>query len=104
MKQVVIDRYGAPEDVAACAEVPDVGAPAAGEVVFDVPPLPDQSGGRLVLQGPLSPAGPARDTGRRVHRRVTAVGAGVSHVKPGDSSSTCSARTGPRSAASTPPT
>ena len=36
MKQVVIDRYGAPEDVAACAEVPDVGAPAAGEVVFDV--------------------------------------------------------------------
>ncbi len=36
MKQVLIDRYGPPEEVARCAEVPDVGAPAAGEVVFDV--------------------------------------------------------------------
>ena len=40
MKQVLIDRYGAPEEVARCAEVPDVGAPAAGEVVFDVLLLP----------------------------------------------------------------
>jgi len=36
MKQILIDRYGPPEEVARCAQVPDVGAPAAGEVVFDV--------------------------------------------------------------------
>src|SRR5207248_9992007 len=36
MKRVDIDRYGAPEDVARCVEVADVGAPGAGEVVFDV--------------------------------------------------------------------
>ena len=29
MKQVLIDRYGTPWDVARCAEVPDVGEPAA---------------------------------------------------------------------------
>ena len=36
MKRVDIDRYGAPEDVARCVEVAEVGAPGAGEVVFDV--------------------------------------------------------------------
>ena len=29
MKQVLVDRYGTPWEVARCAEVPDVGAPAA---------------------------------------------------------------------------
>jgi trans-2-enoyl-CoA reductase len=36
VKQILIDRYGAPEEVARCAEVADVGEPGAGEVVFDV--------------------------------------------------------------------
>jgi hypothetical protein len=36
MKQVLIDRYGPPEEVARCADVPDVGSPDAGEAVFDV--------------------------------------------------------------------
>jgi len=36
MKQVQIDRYGTPWEVARCAEVADVGAPGPGEVVFDV--------------------------------------------------------------------
>ncbi|HZF04568.1 MAG TPA: hypothetical protein VE932_09580 [Patescibacteria group bacterium] len=40
MKKVLIDRYGPPEEVARCAEVPDVGAPGAGEVVFDVLAFP----------------------------------------------------------------
>ena len=40
MKQVVLERYGQPEEVARCAEVPEVGAPAAGEVVFDVLAFP----------------------------------------------------------------
>ena len=38
MKQVLIDRYGTPWDVARCADVPDVGDPATDEVVFDVLP------------------------------------------------------------------
>ena len=50
VKQVLIDRYGTPWDVARCADVPDVGEPAADEVVFDV------------LAFPINPAGfiPAR--------------------------------------------
>ena len=36
MKKIVIDRYGPPDEVARCVDVPDVGAPGAGEVVFDV--------------------------------------------------------------------
>ncbi len=36
MKQVVIDRYGPPEEVARCMDAPGVGAPGAGEMVFDV--------------------------------------------------------------------
>jgi NADPH:quinone reductase-like Zn-dependent oxidoreductase len=40
MKQVLLESYGRPEDVARCAEVPDVGAPDAGEVVFDVLAFP----------------------------------------------------------------
>ena len=40
MKQVLIDRYGPPHEVARCAEVPDVGAPGVGEVVFEVLAFP----------------------------------------------------------------
>ena len=87
MKQVVIDRYGAPEEVAeSCAEVPDVGAPAAGEVVFDVLALPDKPGG--LIRPPaalyrLRPALPATP-GAECVGRVAAVGAGVTDVRPGD--------------------
>jgi NADPH:quinone reductase-like Zn-dependent oxidoreductase len=85
MKQVVIDRYGPPEDVARCVDVPDVGAAGAGEVVFDVllfPINPADVGfcrGTYRLKPPL-PATP----GAECIGRVTAVGAGVAHVKPGD--------------------
>ena len=40
MKRIVLERYGVPEEVANCVEVPDVGAPDAGEVVFDVLAFP----------------------------------------------------------------
>src|SRR2546425_6252 len=36
MKQVLLERYGPPEEGLRCADVPDVGTPDAGEVVFDV--------------------------------------------------------------------
>jgi NADPH:quinone reductase-like Zn-dependent oxidoreductase len=85
MKQVVIDAYGAPEDVARCADVPDVGAPAAGEVVFDVLLFPINPADISFCRGTyrLKPPLPATP-GAECVGRVTAVGAGVIHVKPGD--------------------
>jgi trans-2-enoyl-CoA reductase len=85
MKQVVLDRYGPPEEVARCAEVPEVGAPAAGEVVFDVLAFPINPADVSFCRGSyrLKPPLPATPGAEGIGR-VTAVGAGVSHVKPGD--------------------
>ena len=85
MKQVLIDRYGEPAEVARCAEIDDVGSPGPGEVTFDVlafPINPADIGfcrGSYRLRPPL-PATP----GAECVGRVLAVGGGVSHVKPGD--------------------
>ena len=85
MKQVVLDRYGQPEEVARCAEVPDVGAPSAGEVVFDVLAFPINPADISFCKGTyrLTPPLPATP-GAECIGRITAVGAGVTHVKPGD--------------------
>jgi len=85
MKRVEIDRYGAPEDVARCVEVADVGAPGAGEVVFDVLLFPINPADVSFCRGTyrLRPPLPATP-GAECVGRVTAVGAGVTHVKPGD--------------------
>src|SRR5438067_1875660 len=85
MKQVLIDGYGQPEQFARCAEVPDVGAPGAGEVVFDVLAFPINPADVSFCRGTyrLKPPLPATP-GAECIGRVTAVGAGVSHVKPGD--------------------
>jgi NADPH:quinone reductase-like Zn-dependent oxidoreductase len=85
MKRVEIAAYGAPEQVAACVEGADVGAPGPGEVVFDVllfPINPADIGfcqGSYRLRPPL-PAVP----GAECVGRVAAVGEGVAHVAPGD--------------------
>ena len=85
MKRVDIAAYGVPQEVAACVEVPDIGAPGPGEVVFDVlafPINPADIGfctGGYRLRPPL-PATP----GAECVGRVIAVGAGVTHVRPGD--------------------
>jgi trans-2-enoyl-CoA reductase len=85
VKQVVIERYGPPEEVARCVDVPDVGAPGAGEVVFDVLAFPINPADIGFCRGTyrLRPTLPATP-GAECVGRVTAVGAGVSHVKPGD--------------------
>ena len=85
MKQVVIERYGPPEEVARCVEAPDVGAPGAGEVVFDVLAFPINPADVGFCKGTyrLRPTLPATP-GAECIGRVTAVGAGVAHVKPGD--------------------
>jgi mitochondrial enoyl-[acyl-carrier protein] reductase / trans-2-enoyl-CoA reductase len=85
MKRVEIDAYGAPEEVARCVEAPDVGAPAAGEVVFDVLAFPINPADISFCRGSyrLKPPLPATP-GAECLGRVTAVGAGVSQLKPGD--------------------
>ena len=85
MKRVDIDRYGAPEEIARCVDAVDVGAPAAGEVVFDVLYFPINPADIGLCRGtyrlrPSLPATPGAECVGRVH----AVGAGVTHVKPGD--------------------
>ena len=85
MKQVLIESYGTPWEVARCAEVPDVGAPAADEVVFDVLAFPINPADMWFCRGSyrLKPPLPATP-GAECVGRVTAVGASVKHVKPGD--------------------
>jgi NADPH:quinone reductase-like Zn-dependent oxidoreductase len=85
MKQVLIEKYGTPWEVARCADVPDVGAPAADEVVFDVLAFPINPADMGFCRGSyrLKPPLPATP-GAECVGRVTAVGASVKHVKPGD--------------------
>ncbi|HSE03202.1 MAG TPA: zinc-dependent alcohol dehydrogenase family protein, partial [Methylomirabilota bacterium] len=85
MKQVRLERYGAPAEAVRCVDVPDVGAPAAGEVVFDVLAFPINPADLSMCRGTyrLRPALPA-GIGAECVGRVVAVGAGVSHVRPGD--------------------
>jgi trans-2-enoyl-CoA reductase len=85
MKQVLIERYGTPWEVAHCADVPDVGEPAADEVVFDVLAFPINPADMGFCRGSyrLKPPLPATP-GAECVGRVSAVGATVKHVKPGD--------------------
>lgn len=85
MKQVLLDGYGAPEEVARCAEVPDVGPPAADEVVFDVLLFPINPADVWFCKGSyrLKPPLPATP-GAECVGRVIATGSEVSHIRPGD--------------------
>src|SRR5437773_6021849 len=85
MKRVLIEAYGQPEKVARCVDSPDVGAPGAGEVVFDVLVFPINPADVSFCRGTyrLKPPLPATP-GAECIGRVTTVGAGVAHVKPGD--------------------
>jgi NADPH:quinone reductase-like Zn-dependent oxidoreductase len=85
MKQILLDRYGPPEDGLRCAEVPEVGAPSAGEVVFEVLAFPINPADISFCRGTyrLKPELPATP-GAECVGRVTAVGAGVTHVKVGE--------------------
>jgi mitochondrial enoyl-[acyl-carrier protein] reductase / trans-2-enoyl-CoA reductase len=85
MKKIEIADYGAPEAVARCVEVPDVGAPGPGEIVFDVLAFPINPADISFCRGnyrlrPQLPATP----GAECVGRVTAVGAGVTDIRSGD--------------------
>jgi trans-2-enoyl-CoA reductase len=85
MKRIDISAYGAPEEVARCVEVPDVGEPGPSEVVFDILAFPINPAdisfcrGNYRLRPPLPATPGAEGAGR-----VVAVGSGVTHVRPGD--------------------
>jgi trans-2-enoyl-CoA reductase len=85
MKKVEIAAYGVPEEVASCIDVADVGMPGAGEIVFDVLAFPINPADLSFCRGNyrLHPALPATP-GAECVGRVTAVGAGVSDIRPGD--------------------
>jgi NADPH:quinone reductase-like Zn-dependent oxidoreductase len=85
MKRAVLEKYGPPEEGVRCVDGPDVGSPEAGEVVFDVLAFPINPADVSMCRGSyrLRPTLPATP-GAECIGRVTAVGAGVSHVRPGD--------------------
>ena len=85
MKQVLIEKYGTPWEVARCADVADVGEPAADEVVFDVLAFPINPADMWFCKGSyrLKPPLPATP-GAECVGRVVAVGANVKHVNRGD--------------------
>jgi trans-2-enoyl-CoA reductase len=85
MKRIDITAYGAPEKVAQCVDVPDVGAPGPGEAVFDVLTFPINPADISFCRGSyrLRPALPATPGAEGVGR-ITAVGSGVAHLRPGD--------------------
>lgn len=85
MKQVLLERYGAPGNAVRCADVADPGAPGAGEVVFDVLAFPINPADLSMCRGtyrlrPVLPAG----IGAECVGRVSEIGPGVSGVAPGD--------------------
>src|SRR6516165_5288859 len=85
MKRIDIIAYGTPQEVANCVEVPDVGSPGPGEVIFDVLAFPINPADVSFCRGSyrLRPPLPATP-GAECVGRVAAVGAGVPGVRPGD--------------------
>jgi hypothetical protein len=85
MKKVQIGRFGRPEEVAECVECPEVGEPAADEVVFEVLAFPINPAdiafceGRYRLKPPLPATPGAEGVGR-----VISAGESVTGVKAGD--------------------
>src|SRR5215831_16922017 len=85
VKKVEITAYGAPEEIARCTEVPDVGDPGPDEVVFDVLAFPINPAdisfcrGSYRLRPPLPATPGAEGLGR-----VAAVGPRVTEIKQGD--------------------
>ena len=85
MKKIEISAYGVPQEVARCVEAPDLGSPGPGEIVFDVLAFPINPADLSFCRGNyrLHPSLPATP-GAECVGRVTAVGPGVTDLKPGD--------------------
>ena len=85
MKAIQIETFGRPADVLKVVDIPDVGAPADGEVVIAVEASPINQYDLLMIAGGYGyrPQLPAI-VGTEGVGRVIAVGAGVKHLKEGD--------------------
>src|SRR5262245_4775630 len=85
MRAIQIEAYGNPAEVLKVVDLPDVGAPAAGEVVIEVEASPINQYDLLLIAGSYGyrPPLPAI-MGTEGVGRVVAVGAGVKHLKEGD--------------------
>ena len=85
MKAIQIERFGRPSDVLQVVDVPEVSAPAAGEVVIAVEASPINQYDLLMIAGGYGyhPRLPAI-MGTEGVGRVVAVGSGVKHLKEGD--------------------
>jgi NADPH:quinone reductase-like Zn-dependent oxidoreductase len=85
MKKIEIGAYGAPEEVAHCVEAPELAPPEPGEIVFDVLAFPINPADLSFCRGNyrLHPSLPATP-GAECVGRITAIGAGVIGLKPGD--------------------
>src|SRR5712691_5864956 len=85
MRAIQIEAFGNPAEVVKAVDVPDVGAPAAGEVVIALEASPINQYDLLMIAGGYGyrPRLPAI-MGTEGVGRVIAVGAGVKHLKEGD--------------------
>jgi NADPH:quinone reductase-like Zn-dependent oxidoreductase len=85
MQAIQIEAFGNPAEVLKVVEVPDVGAPAEGEVVIALEASPINMSDLLMISGRYGhrPKLPSV-MGTEGVGRVVAVGAGVNHLKQGD--------------------
>jgi NADPH:quinone reductase-like Zn-dependent oxidoreductase len=85
VRAIQIEVFGNPAEVVKAVDIPDVGAPAAGEVVIAVEASPINQYDLLMIAGGYGyrPRLPAV-MGTEGAGRVVAAGAGVKHLKEGD--------------------
>ena len=85
MKAIQLSRFGKPEDVIECIEVPDPPPPEADEVALDVLAFPINPADLLMIEGryAVRPPLPSR-VGAECLARVAAVGKAVNDVRVGD--------------------
>ena len=85
MKRVEFSAFGLPQDVAACVEAPDVGAPGPDEVVVEIQAFPINPADLLTMTGgyAVRPQLPAT-LGAESAGRIKAVGSEVDGLAPSD--------------------
>jgi NADPH:quinone reductase-like Zn-dependent oxidoreductase len=85
MQAIQIEAFGDPAEVMKVVEIPDVGAPAAGEVVIALEASPINKSDLMMIAGRYGyrPKLPSV-MGTEGVGRVIAVGGGVKHLKAGD--------------------
>ena len=86
MRAVMVTQFGPAPDVAEVVDLPDPGLPGPGQVLIDILAAPINPSDFLVFQGRFGatpPPLPAKAGGEALGQ-VAAVGAGVTHLRPGD--------------------